>query len=351
MDPLLRARMRIEVDGFRLDVDLSVAPGELAVLLGPNGAGKTTSLRAIAGLRCVDEGRIEIDGCFVDDASRCIPPEQRPVAYVPRGGGLFPHMTALENVAFGPRRAGVRRSEAARRARALLSRFDCEDLSERKPGSLSAGQTTRVALARALAVEPKLLLLDEPFASLDVTARAAARRAMRGYLSAFDGSQIVVTHDPLDALVTADRIIVMEDGRVTQSDAPEVIKKRPRSKFVAEFVGLNLFRGTSTDGVIMTEEGARVITANREPSGAVIAVVHPRSVALHASQPEASPRNCWRATVTDVDDEKDRLRVHLDGEIAIVAEVTPGAVSQLDIRRGAQFFAVVKATDIAVEPA
>ena len=345
----LQAQLQARVGSFDLDVDLSIAPGEVVALLGPNGAGKTSVLRALAGLLTIDAGRIALDGIVLDEPANAIrmPVEQRPIGVVFQDYLLFPHLSVLENVAFGLRSRGVGRTTATARARSWLDRVGLGPAANRKPGSLSGGQAQRVALVRALATDPALLLLDEPMAALDVSTRVELRRELRQHLESFRGVRLLVTHDPVEAMAMADRLIVLEHGRVLQTGSPAEVTQRPRSRYVADLVGVNLFRGTARQNVI-TISGGGSLTAVGVTDGDVFAVVHPRTVALYRARPDGTPRNVWEGRATDLDLQGDRVRVRLQGSPSIVAEVTPAAVRELGLDRGDQVWIGVKATEVNV---
>ena len=345
----LQAQLQARVGSFDLDVDLSIAPGEVVALLGPNGAGKTSVLRALAGLLTIDAGRIALDGIVLDEPANAIrmPVEQRPIGVVFQDYLLFPHLSVLENVAFGLRSRGVGRTTATARARSWLDRVGLGPAANRKPGSLSGGQAQRVALVRALATDPALLLLDEPMAALDVSTRVELRRELRQHLESFRGVRLLVTHDPVEAMAMADRLIVLEHGRVLQTGSPAEVTQRPRSRYVADLVGVNLFRGTARQNVI-TISGGGSLTAVGVTDGDVFAVVHPRTVALYRARPDGTPRNVWEGRATDLDLQGDRVRVRLQGSPSIVAEVTPAAVRELGLDRGDQVWIGVKATEVDV---
>src|SRR5690606_23995610 len=226
-----------------LDVSLRVAAGEVVALLGPNGAGKTTALRALAGLRPLDAGRIALGDTVLDDpaAGVFVPPDRRPVGVVFQDYLLFPHLSVMDNVAFGLRCRGARRAEARRAAVEWLDRVGLAAQAARRPRDLSGGQAQRVALARALAVHPRLLLLDEPLAALDARIRLETRAHLQRRLRDQQAAPLLVTHDPLDAMVLADRVVVVEDGRVVQEGDAAEITRRPRTDYVARLAGLNLY--------------------------------------------------------------------------------------------------------------
>ncbi len=348
----LRASLRLTLGSLDLWLELHVDPGSTVAVLGPNGAGKTTLLRALAGLVPLQSGRVVLDDQVLDDPARAVhvPPEERPLAVVFQDHLLFPHLTAIENVAFGLRCRGMARAEAGRRAQEWLARVGLGDRGGARPGALSGGQAQRVALARALAVGPRLLLLDEPLSALDYGARAELRHTLRRTLDAFAGVRLLVTHDPLEAMALASRLIVLEQGRVVQAGSPAEIAERPRSRYVADLVGVNLFRGRAGgDHVVL--DGEATLSVPGAGSGDVFAVIHPRAVALHRRPPEGTPRNVWYAPVAALDVEGPRIRIRCSGAIPIVAEITRAAMEELHLDRGGDVWVSVKATEIAVYPA
>jgi molybdate transport system ATP-binding protein len=348
----LSAHLVAELGGFRLDARLDVADGEVVALLGPNGAGKSTALRTLAGLLPLHAGRIEVAGTVLDDPARgvFVPAERRPVGVVFQDYLLFPHLSALENVAFGPRCRGTGRATARAQAAQWLDRVGLAGLAERRPRQLSGGQAQRVALARALAVHPRLLLLDEPLAALDAETRLDMRAGLRRHLAAHDGATVLVTHDPLDAMVLADRIVVLEDGHVVQDGDPAEITRRPRTPYVARLVGLNLRRGIAT-GRSVALDGGPVLAVADPVDGPVFVAFAPAAVALFRARPDGSPRNIWPARVDGVERHGDNLRVHLDGPVPASADVTPAAAAELDLVVGAELWAAVKASETYAYPA
>jgi molybdate transport system ATP-binding protein len=346
---MVDARMQVTLGALELDVALSVEAGEVVALLGPNGAGKSTVLNALSGLQPIDRGRIAIDGQVVDEPATgtFLAPERRPVGVVFQDYLLFSHLTVLENVAFGPRAAGVPRGEARERAQALLDRVGVGEHAGKRPRQISGGQAQRAALARALATEPRLLLLDEPLAALDAGTRTSVRRDLRRHLQDFDGATVLVTHDALDALALADRVVILEDGRVTQSGPLAEVTSRPRSTYVAELIGVNLLRGIATGTTVAVRGRAGHVEIADHVDGDVVLLVQPNAVTLHLHQPsDSSARNQWRETVTGFDLLGDRVRVRLDGDVPLVAEVTPAAVAQMGLAEGLEVWAAVKATEV-----
>jgi molybdate transport system ATP-binding protein len=349
----LAARIGVQLGSLALQVELELAPGEVVALVGPNGAGKSTVLRCLAGLVALDDGQIEFDGTIVDDPGRdvFVEPEQRPIGFVFQDYVLFDHLSVLENVAYGLRARGVGKAEARERAGWWLERMDLADYESQRPAALSGGQAQRVALARALATDPRLLLLDEPLAALDVGTRAAVRRDLRRHLATFDGMRLIVTHDPVDAHALADRVIVLEAGRVVQSGTLAEVTAHPRTRYVADLVGVNLVSGEVADGVLSTPSGARVVIADA-PDGTTLATIRPHSVVLGRGEaPASSARNTWAGSIVDIDRLGDRVRVVVDGELPLTAEITASALAELRLATGDRVHASVKATDIEVAPA
>ncbi len=348
----LAASIRLTLGPLDLEIAVTVEEGEVVALLGPNGAGKTTLLRAIAGLVPFSSGYVRLDGKVLEDPAEglYVPTERRPIGFVFQDYLLFPHLTVLENVAFGLRSRGSSRPAAAEKAAQWLDRVGLKSYAGSKPAELSGGQRQRVALARALAPDPRLLLLDEPLAALDVTTRAEVRRDLKRHLDSFEGIRLVVTHDPLEAVALADRLIVMEQGRLVQTGTAAEVTEHPRSQYVADLVGVNLLRGEADHGSIKLP-GGKIIAAAGAELGEVFAVVHPRAVAIHRTHPEGSPRNVWPGRAAGIELLGNRVRVRIDGDVPLVAEVTPAALRELNLVEGGDVWLSFKATDVGVYPA
>ena len=348
----LVADLHVVRGDFDLRLSLTVAPGEVVVLLGPNGAGKSSALRAMAGLLRLEDGSVRLGDDVVEDtdAGVRLPPERRNVGVVFQDYLLFPHLSARENVAFGLRARGLDRSAALRRADEALDRVGLAAYVDRRPAHLSGGQAQRVALARALVTRPRLLLLDEPLAALDAGTRLEVRSDLRRHLADFEGPAVVVTHDVLDAFVLADRLVVLEAGRVVQTGTPTEVGRHPRTSYVATLVGLNLYRGHALDGVVTLDGGATLTTAQHQ-TGPVLVAFSPSAVALHRGRPDGSARNCWPASVTGLEQQGDVVRVRLAGPLEAAVDVTALAVAELHLAPGTQVWAAVKATETAVYPA
>ncbi|MFJ7152926.1 ABC transporter ATP-binding protein [Streptomyces sp. NPDC100445] len=346
-DEGLDARLVVDRPPFRLDVTLTVAPGDVLALLGPNGAGKTTALRALAGLTPLTGGHLRLDGTPLEDT----PPESRPVGVVFQDYLLFPHLSALDNVAFGPRCRGADKGEARAQAAAWLDRMGLAGHAGVRPRRLSGGQAQRVALARALATRPRLLLLDEPLAALDARTRLEVRAQLRRHLAEFEAVCVLVTHDPLDAMVLADRLVVVEDGRVVQEGTPAGIARHPRTDYIAQLVGLNLYRGRAAGHTVRLDAGPS-ITTTEELSGPVFVAFPPSAVTLFRDRPAgASARNVWHCQIAGLETHGDRVRADLTGGLPLTADLTTVAAAELDLRPGAPVWATVKATQTHAYPA
>jgi molybdate transport system ATP-binding protein len=351
-DPMLDAHLVVERGAFRLDARLRIGPGEVVALLGPNGAGKTTALRTLAGLTALSAGHIDLAGAVLDDPDGRVftPPERRPIGVVFQDYLLFPHLSALDNVAFGPRRRGHDRRSARAQAAAWLDRVGLTEHARRKPRQLSGGQAQRVALARALAVNPALLLLDEPLAALDARTRLDTRAELHRHLADHPGATLLVTHDPLDALVLADRLVIIEDGHIVQEGDAATITAQPRTDYVARLVGLNLYRGRAAGHAVRIGTDFSLTTADRLDGDAFVAFP-PAAVALHRHRPDGSPRNTWAATITGIQRHGDNLRIQLTGPVVVAADVTPAAAAHLHLAPGQEVWAAVKAAETRAYPA
>jgi molybdopterin-binding protein len=325
---------------------LEVAAGETVALLGPNGAGKSTVLGVIAGLVTPTAGQVTLAGRDLAG----LPPHRRQVALLAQEPLLFPHLSAVENVAFGPRARGAGRHDARAAAHEWLARVGVDDLAQRRPHQLSGGQAQRVAIARALAAEPRLLLLDEPMAALDVAVTPALRHLLRTVLAG--RTAVVVTHDALDALLLADRVVVIEGGRAVEQGPTAEVLRHPRSAFAARIAGLNLVAG-SWDGEAVSQGGVTVRGMPSDdpptPGGPAVAVFSPAAVSVFREAPVGSPRNALAATVTELEPLGDRFRVRaVAGALPLQAEVTAAAVADLALVPGDRVNLIVKATEVSV---
>lgn len=336
-------------DAFVLDLALSIPPGKTAALLGPNGAGKSTAVAAMAGLVPIDSGRIALGGVTLDDPDSDIylPPEERGVGVVFQEYLLFPHLTVIDNIAFGLRSHRVGGDESLRRAGEWMQRLGIADLARRKPGQLSGGQAQRVAMARALITEPDLLLLDEPLSALDVTTRVQLRRSLAMHLGGFSGPRLVITHDPTEAFLLAEEIHVLENGTVTQSGSADDIRLRPRTPYVADLAGSNLFIGAAADGLVIVDDHHLHVAADVE--GEVLVTIRPNAVSVHRRQPEGSPRNSWPTRIALIERIGERVRLRTGSPLPLTAEITEDATTALGLFEGDEVWVAIKATDIGIE--
>ena len=342
--------------GFRADLAVEVTDGEVLGVLGPNGAGKSTLLRTLAGLLPLDTGALRLGEQVLDDPARGIflQPEERPVGMVFQDYRLFPHLDVLDNVAFAGRCRGLSRRASRDAATAWVERLGLAELTHRRPHMVSGGQAQRVALARALAREPELLLLDEPLAALDTRTRLEVRTELRRHLADFPGPTVLVTHDPLEAMVMTDRLLVLEGGRVVQDAVPADVARRPATPFVARLVGINLYAGELDPASSRVHlDGGGTLVAASEPgtAGRVLVGLRPSAITLHVTRPDrASTRNAWPGQVTGLELLGDRVRVQVAGEPSALVDVTPGAVAELRIEPGLPVWLTAKATETDAYP-
>lgn len=336
---------------FRLDLRLSIPPGKTVALLGPNGAGKSTAVAALAGLLPIDRGSIALSGKMLDEpvGGLFVDPEARKIGVVFQEYLLFPHLSAVENVAFGLRSRGVPHAVALAAARQWLERVELSGLEDRKPAELSGGESQRVALARALITEPDLLLLDEPLSALDVNTRAQLRRSLAAHLNGYPGPRLLITHDPTEAFLLADEVHVIENGTITQSGTPDQIRLSPRTDYAAGLAGSNLVAGRAAGGTIDTGRHLLHI-ADRAIAGPVLATISPAAVSIHRARPEGSPRNSWPTTIDLVEPLGDRVRMRIGEPLPLTVEITQPAFDELDLAAGLSVWVSIKATEIGVEP-
>ena len=349
----LHAQVQVRRNDFNLDVTVQAGVGEVLAVLGRNGSGKSTLLAAIAGLLRPDEGRITLQGRVLTDTAAKVqtPPHGRRIGLLAQQPLLFPHLSVLDNVAFGPRSTGMPRRDARAKALQHLTEVDATEFAQRRPGQLSGGQAQRVALARALASNPDLLLLDEPLSAVDVDIAPALRSLLRSVLA--DRLTVIVTHQVIDALVLTDRVVVLDGGRVVEEGPTLEVLTRPRSAFAARLAGLNMISGTATLHGLRTPDGVEVIGSPRDgqPTAVgqpAVAVFAPAVVAVHMTEPEGSPRNVIRDLVDVLEPQGALVRVR--GTTGLTADVTPASVAELGLHSGTAVWFAVKATEVAVHP-
>ena len=361
-------RLQAVLDSRGVDVEFTVAAGEVLAVLGPNGAGKSTALHVIAGLVRPDRGVVRLGDRVLTDttAGVFVPTQARRVGLLLQDPLLFPHLSVAANVAFAPRsQPRSRRSLGGGRRRwttaaaAWLAQVEAADLADRRPSQLSGGQAQRVALARALAAEPDVLLLDEPLAGLDVAAATTMRKLLRGVLARDGRSAVLITHDLLDVLTLADRVLILECGMVAETGSAAAVLAAPRSHFGARFAGVNLVSGTAgLDGALTTEWGS---AWHGSPGGDVapgeraVAVFTPAAVAVYRDKPHGSPRNTVEVTVAELDSRGPAIRVRADeqpdGAPGLAADITAEAAADLRVAPGERVFFSVKAQEVTVHPA
>jgi molybdate transport system ATP-binding protein len=354
---VLHASLRHQVGEFRLDVALDAERARTLVLVGESGSGKSTILRLLAGLASPVEGRIDVAGAIWCDTRKgvWVPAPERPVGYVAQDYALFPHLSVAENVGFGLAAAGRPAREVRRRTAAMVDRFGLAALADRRPGQLSGGQQQRAALARALALEPSVLLLDEPLSALDLGTRTAVRSELKRLLDGLSCITVFVTHAPMEALLFGDRIAVVEGGSIAQVGDRMSLLREPRSRYIATLLGLNLLpgrvvsRGAGEELHLDTPRGPVTVLQPAE-SEELFVVVRPDQVLLSREAPSGSARNVFAGVVDEILPEPpygERVRVVLGPAPAFVAEVSAAAAQALDLGAGTPVYASFKATSIS----
>lgn len=364
----LHLRARVAQRG--LDVEFSVAAGEVLAVLGPNGAGKSTTIAVIAGLLRADDAVVRLGNRTLTDTGRgvCVPVHDRRIGVLMQDPLLFPHLTAIANVMFAARRRADR-SGARLRARRWLAEVGADDLADRAPGALSGGQAQLVALARALAAEPEVLLLDEPLAGLDIAGATAARSVLRRVLTADSRTALLITHDLIDVLTLADRVLVLQEGKVVEVGGVTEVLTSPRSDFGARIAGVNLVRGrlvgpgTLRDaaGVIWHGVNWRGVNWHGSPAEAsgskqeCVAVFAPAGVAVYRDQPHGSPRNSVRVRIAGLETSGGVVRVRAaaqaDGAVGLSADVTPESVAEMRLQVGDEVWFTVKTQAVGIHSA
>jgi molybdate transport system ATP-binding protein len=343
--------VRAVVESRGVDLEFAAAPGEVLAVLGPNGAGKSTALHVIAGLVRPDAGVVRVGQRVLTDTSAGVQvaTHDRRVALLMQDPLLFPHLSALGNVGFPPRSS---------RPGHWLAEVDAADLADRKPRQLSGGQAQRVALARALAAEPEVLLLDEPLSGLDVGAATAVRSVLRRVLARDGRSAVMITHDLLDVVTLADRVVVIEDGTVVETGSAATVLAAPRSKFAARLAGVNLVAGTAGVAGTLTTASGMVWHGNPGPDvvtgQSAVALFHPAAVAVYRERPHGSPRNTVEVTIAELDVSGQAVRVRAreqsDGGPGLAADVTADAAAELRLAPGDRVLFAVKAQEVSVHP-
>jgi molybdate transport system ATP-binding protein len=344
-------RLRAVVESRGVDVEFDVAAGEVLAVLGPNGAGKSTALHVIAGLVRPDRGLVRVGNRVLTDTSSGIhvATHDRRIGLLLQDPLLFPHLSVAANVAFAPR---------SHRPAHWLAEVDAADLAGRMPRQLSGGQAQRVALARALAAEPDVLLLDEPLAGLDVAAATAVRKVLRRVLARDGRSAVMITHDVLDVLTLADRVLILESGTVSETGSTTTVLATPRSRFGARFAGVNLVGGTvDANGVLTTDWGAAwhgSAGSDLVSGTAAVALFTPAAVAVYRDKPHGSPRNTVPVTVAELDSRGPAIRVRAedqpDGAPGLAADITADSAAEMRLTPGVHVYFSVKAQEVTLLP-
>jgi molybdate transport system ATP-binding protein len=365
-------QLRAVVADRQLNVEFSVSAGEVLAVLGPNGAGKSTALHVIAGLVSPDAGLVRLGDRVLTDteAGVNVATHDRRVGLLLQDPLLFPHMSVAANVAFGPhsrhtmfRMFGSARGREKATALHWLREVDAEQFADRKPRQLSGGQAQRVAIARALAAEPNVLLLDEPLTGLDVAAAAAIRAVLRAVVTRSGCAVILITHDLLDVFTLADRVLVLESGKISEIGPVAEVLTAPRSHFGARIAGVNLVNGTiGPDGTLHARSGAcwhgtpaQDLGKDLAKGQEAIAVFAPTAVAVYRDPPHGSPRNTVEVTVAELDIRGPAVLVRgaeqPDGAPGLAAEITVDAAAELRLTPGERVWFSVKALEVALYPA
>ena len=337
---LLDARVILNRDSLTLDVELQLQHGEVIAVLGPNGAGKTSLLHALLGWLELESGWIMVDGEVIDspDTDSYVPPQHRPFGMVFQDGLLFPHMSVEKNILFGAGKDfNLKPLAESLQANELLAKF---------PSELSAGERQRAAIARSLAARPKVLFLDEPFSALDIQGKRRGRSLLKEALAIGVSGCLIVTHDLVDAFTLADRVMIIEGGKLTQFDVPDRIRSRPGSEWIADLVGWNYYEGIGEGSVVTLPHGTTIFTAQDDLDGPTSISINPASVSIFKSQPSGSPRNSWLSSIQNIEILGGRARVSLVGEIDICADITTAAANELRQSISSEVWVSVKATEV-----
>ena len=344
----VQAEIHAAAGDFSIRAAFDAPAGSCTAVVGPNGAGKTTLIHVLAGLIPLEQGKIVLAGQVIDDPAHGIrvPPDLRPIALHSQHNLLFPHLSVVDNVAFGPRCSGMATRDARLRATEWLDKVGLAHLASLRPEQLSGGQAQRVGLARAAACEPEVLLLDESLASLD----AETRTDVRHLLVDISATRVLITHDPVEARVLADQLLVMEQGQIVQAGAPEAVAADPRNPWTAGLMDVNLLSGDAAGTKVALDCGLTLISAT-PMTGPVLVTFSPAAVTLSNAQPHTSARNTWEAQVARIQPESDRVRVLLGAPAPCHVWVTPQAVGELGLSAGSRCWAALKATELTVREA
>jgi molybdopterin-binding protein len=330
------------------DVNLDIEEGEYFVVLGPTGAGKTVLLEAIAGLYPVRSGRIWLD----DEEITGLGPERRGIGFAYQDYALFPHLSVRDNVGFGLRQRGHRKGEIRTRVDELAELIGISRLLDRRPGTLSGGESQKVVLARALATRPRLLLLDEPLSAMDPLTREELQRELRGIHERFRITTVHVTHDFEEAIAMGDRIAVLGEGRVVQVGTAEEVFRRPNSEFVARFsLAQNIFMvkvEEGQNGLGIISFGDTRISTSSERRGALHASLRPEDILISTEPLHSSALNSLPGTISEVSDRGSTVYLTVSVPPDFVCLITRRSFEEMELRRGMQVFITFKASAVHI---
>ncbi len=333
--------------GFEVDAAIDVAAGGTTALLGPNGAGKSTIVTALGGLQPLTSGFVKLGDRVLEDVSSgvFVRPEDRRIGIVFQHALLFRHLNVLQNIEFGPKSLKRDRNQTREVVEEWIERLELESLTDRKPSQLSGGEIQRVAIARTMATEPELLILDEPLAAIDASARPHVRRLISDFLATFDGPAIVITHDPTEAFLLSESVTILENGVVTDAGPVDAVRLTPKSAYAADLAGVNFVTGQAANGIV-TAGAHDIHIADSELVGGVVVTIHPRSISLHTTRPEGSARNVWATTVERIEATRDKVRVLTGDPLQLTAEVTTAGAEAVGLAVGEPIWISIKATEI-----
>lgn len=352
---MLEGSFEKQLRDFSMKIEnLTVFEGETLALIGENGSGKSTALKILSGILKPDSGKISLNGSILYDSSQKIhlSPEDRNIGFMFQNYALFPNMTAAENIAFGLRMKKVPKTDVEVRVEELTKRMGISGIADEPVTRMSGGQRQRTALARALALEPELLLLDEPLAALDVRTQDMMRRELATIIRSEDIPCIFVTHSIIDALAVADKVSVIEQGRLIATGSPEEVIHDPKNGFVSSFAeSLNLFRGTvvtSGNGAVCVDVSGVKIRVVTTLSGTVSVGIRPEELIISRGKFESSAVNAFEGTITKIEDSGLSVYVYVDVGIELAAAVTRQSVERLKLCKGMEVAVTFKATAVQV---
>lgn len=330
-----------------LEYSFQVEEGEHLVVIGQNGAGKSALLRILAGLLPLTKGTLSIDKQIVDSPVENIflPPHKRPTVLQLQTGAVFPHLNVAKNIAYPLRQMKTESKKIRKAVEETLERFQLSEIRNRLPHTLSGGQLSRVALARSIAANPRILLLDEPTSSIDIEASSWIDE----FLKDLRTTLILVSHDPVEAFVIGQRILVVDNGRIIQKGTPADVSTQPANSWVAKFLNLNILTASASGFEAKIDGGGSLRLA--EKWNERVNISFPSSaISLYTNPPDGSPRNVWEVTVKTLHSDGEIVRVGIEGPFEATAIITQESLDHLDLRLGTKCWAAIKANEINVTP-